>query len=167
MKARRKAAPGKRKQTARRVPSHGGQLYGHLLKIIRRVDPGPLLQGKADTLNAGDRAFIAMLLRMVARDEDPRALFWTSKRGTGTREPDAAFGAALVYVAWLELGEEEVGKEAMGRVAKLSGLTDDQVDHAVRRHGEGARRLLAGFDRRGIAALANSYIVGFIPQREN
>ena len=119
----------------RRVPRDDGQSLARLLRVISRVDPQRLLLGKPDRkLTFEDRMFIAQILRMIANDEDARELFHQSAIGTGKKRPPQAYSAALVYLARIELKEWKPGKAAIGKVAKLAGLTDAAAC------GEGPRR---------------------------
>jgi hypothetical protein len=104
-----------------------------LLELIRRIDPAGRAPDQLPPVSWSDRKDAAMLLTMIARDEDVRDRFYCTvphrprEQDNGTR-----YAAAFVYLARIALKQAKPGKVLRGEIAKLSGLTDAQVGHAVR-----------------------------------
>lgn len=148
MTTKNKAPPRRKRPTPQpRIPSDSGNLLTLLRGVIQRMNPSPVLDGKPDQLTAADRSLAATVLAMVARDEDPRDLFWSSvthrPKGDDPRRADAA----IVYWSLVTLGEKKAGKKLRGQIADFAGLTDDQVNHAVREYHYSTVAMIKAFGR--------------------
>ncbi len=112
-----------------------------LLKTIDRVDPFKILnQGKPDELTFGDRSFIAVVLRMIAENKDPRELFF-EKRPTGRPQVKQMRLAIAVDVAINQaLGHRY--EDAKRLAMEKSGATEDQVKAALRYHHKAAKAFI-------------------------
>lgn len=127
-----------------------GTLIVWLFKLINRVNGD-------DPISAADRLAISVLLGMISRDEDVRELFFTT---TNNRPKAGDNGqkstAALLYELRCRLQLAEPGKALRGQIAELTGLTDAQVDHAVRDHGEAAREMIRKLDEPALQSAERS-----------
>lgn len=121
-----------------------------LFKLINRVNgPGPI--------SAADRQAISVLLGKISRDEDVRDLFFTTiKNRPKGDDSDQKSNAALLYEVRCRLGLAKPGKALRGEIAKLTGFTDGQVEHAVRDHGKAARKMISKLDEPALQSAERS-----------
>lgn len=85
-----------------------------------------------------DRQLIDMLLSGIAADNDVRAYFWETVTHRPKGNSLLKHWAAVVAAVAEARGE----KRAKGRIRKAveaTGLTEGQVEHAIREHGADAR----------------------------
>ena len=146
--------------TTKRAPTRKSRGATHvwLLKLVQRL--------KSDApLTLGDRQAAALLLSQVADDQDARLHFLE----TVTHRPDAhdqrAWDAAWIYRHRIKFDGEESGKVLRGDVAKLAGLSDAQVDHAVRKHQHNIDAALEIFGHE-LSALTAAECITRLHQRE-
>jgi hypothetical protein len=120
-----------------RQPAHGGQPLAYLQEVIRRLRPGPLLEGKPDRLTHADRAFAAALLQALADDEDPRGILFANA-APGRPEVKQQRLAVAVDVA-ISCRRGSTLKGAVESVRPKIGLTESQIERALREHYKAAR----------------------------
>jgi len=149
----------------KRDPIGDGKLLAYLRKVARRMNPAPMIEGHPDTLTAGDRTFAATILAMIARDEDPRPLFWSAVAHRPKGDGGSRFAVAMVYESRVALGQAKRGKRLVGDLAALAGLTDAQVDHAVREHQSTVQALLADESPEAIASRAENALLQLAARR--
>lgn len=127
----RKAKPGTSNKC--RAPT---ELLPDLLALEQRIRPDQRQPGKAVTVSWGDCQRLSHILLQIGRDEDPRAYYWRTLKHRPPKSSQWEEIAALLYLGQVEMGRKP-GKALRGGIAKLTGLTDDQVEHAIRERNHG------------------------------
>lgn len=136
--------------TARRrttVRESRGGTHSWLLKLVARL--------KSDApLSLADRQAAALLLSQIANDDDVRERFFTTVNHRPRNHDPRAWDAAWIYLFRVKFKGEKSGKKLRGDIAELSGMTDAQVDHAVRDHRHTIQLALEAFGPEMSAAKA-------------
>ena len=127
-----------RKTTSSNTGKHrvATELLLDLLEIERRIRPDQRQPGKPVTVSWADCQRLSHLLLAIARDQDPREYYWRSVNHRPRQVTGKEWQAAFLYLAAIETKEGRSGKVLRGKIATLTGLTDAQVDHAVRANSD-------------------------------
>lgn len=118
------------KGSPHRVPT---DLLVGLLDLIRRIDPVGRPPEELVPVSWADRQTVALLLGQIANDKDPRDYYWRTVAHRPKASSGKQFVVAFLYLAAVEMGQQS-NKVLRGRIAELSGMTESQVEHAVRDH---------------------------------